>query len=308
MTGNDALLNQLWEDAAHRTNELATHAEAGLTAATEVAAHAQSLGQQAVEAAKALHDEYQQAIAVVTHAAQQARHASDEARRAVADVPEEARGTGQSLVDLLKAVHDELQELGALRVKVVGEVATAAQQADHQFSHLAQQVLALSNGLDHGVRQAGADAEALREILEKGGTEIETARGTIHETLRQLGQNASTFTTAVGEQIVAVLRTMADSTTKFCNAAVQGVNSLAATTRGSLLDETEQDTDPTATWVDWALVPVHTSASEFVAFVPTASAALTAAVAVVLDGAEKAVTGLETVSRSLQAALPRTNA
>lgn len=76
-------LNELMDEAALRATDLASRAEAGAAAAGEVSEQAEALGTQAIDEAKSVHAEYQEAIAAIRQAAGHAREASDEAGRAV---------------------------------------------------------------------------------------------------------------------------------------------------------------------------------------------------------------------------------
>src|SRR4029450_1388001 len=241
---SDAVLNQLLEDAAVKATELASHAEAGAVAATSVAKHAQTLGSQAVDAAKSLHAQYEQAIAAVKHAAEHSHGAADDARGSLANVPDAAMQVGATAADLFESLHTELGELAAMRGGQLKEVATSAGDTEQEFHLLAQEVQELSNRLDGGLRQTAVHLEALRLALEKTGTEIEASRGAIGERLRALGESATTFTTEVGLDIGQVLGTMSRGALAVCNAAVHGVNTLAAATRSGILDETAARSEP----------------------------------------------------------------
>jgi hypothetical protein len=297
-------LNQLMEEAALRATDLASRAEAGATAAGEVSEHAEALGTQAIDEAKSVHAEYQEAIAAVRKAAGRARAASDEAGLAVLAVPEATQKAGAAVEHLLTALHTEISELGELRVRSVQALADSAKQAEAEFHDLSLQVQELATQLESGLKEAVTHAERLEQVLENTGNQVEKARLSIKDALLDLGKVAGGTTGDVGHVLEQFTAVASHGLVDFCNNAIRLNNELTAAVRTGYLDETKTSQDPDQTWVEPAFQSLHSALAGFAQLLSPAETVLMETVSTILTEGEKAVTSLDAVAQSLRQAVP----
>jgi hypothetical protein len=290
----------LAEEAAHRTGELASHAEAGATAAGEVVQQAETLGTLAVDEAKSLHQEYQEAIAALHLAAERAHEASNEAGRAVLSIPEATQKAGIAVEGLMTALHKELTEMGELRSRSVQAVSDSAKQAEAEFRDLSLQIQELATQLDTGLKEAVAHVQRLELVLENAGTQVDKARQSIRDSLLDLGKVGGGTTGDVGHALEQVTAVASHGIVDFCNNA----NELMASVRTGFLDETESAPDPDKTWVEPAFQSLHDAVAGFAQLLSPAETVLMETVSTILAEGEKAVTSLDTVAQSLRQAVP----
>jgi ABC-type transporter Mla subunit MlaD len=299
---------QLAEEAALRTTEFASRAEAGATAAGDVIEQAEALGTHAIEEARSVHSEYQEAIAAIRHAAEQAREAAGEARRAVLSVPEATQKTGTAVESLLAELHTEIREMGELRVRSVQTLSDSAKQAEAEFHDLSLQVQELVTQLESHLKEAGSHVERVQQVLESAGTQIETARQSIKDALLDLGKVAGGTTGDVGHVLEQVTAAASHGIVDFCNNAIRLHNDLTAAVRTGYVDETETDPDPDQTWVEPAFKTLHDAIAGFAQLLSPAETVLMDTVSTILAEGEKAVSSLDAVALSLRQAVPEGHA
>lgn len=298
---------EISEQAALRTTDFAARAEAGATHAGEVVEQAEALGTHAINEAKSLHAEYQEAIAAIRQATGHAHEASDEAGLEVLKVPEATQKAGAAVEGLATALHTEITEMGELRARSVQAVSDSAKQAEAEFHDLSLQFQELATQLETNLNETVSHVQRLENVLEEAGTKIEKARVSIKEALLDLGKVGGGTTGDVGhvmEQITAVAST---GIVDFCNNAIRLHNDLMATARTGYLDETKSTPDPAKTWVDPAFEPLHEAVAGFAMLLSPTETVLMDVVSAILSEAEKAVTSLDTVVLALQQAVPEEN-
>lgn len=298
------LFVDLAEEAAHRTGELASHAEAGATAAGEVVQQAETLGTLAVDEARSLHQEYQEAIAAIGQAGAHAHEASDEAGRAVLSMPEATQKAGTAVEGLMTALHKEITEMGELRSRSVQAVSDSAKQAEAEFRDLSLQIQELATQLDSGLKEAVAHVERLQQVLENAGTQVDKARQSIRDSLLDLGKVGGGTTGDVGHALEQVTAVASHGIVDFCNNAIRLHNELTASVRTGFLDETESAPDPDKTWVEPAFQSLHDAVAGFAQLLSPAESVLMETVSTILAEGEKTVTSLDTVAQSLRQAVP----
>jgi hypothetical protein len=302
------LFVDLAEDAALKTTEMAARADAGATAAGEVVQQAETLGTLAVDEARSIHAEYQEAIAAIHQAAGRAREAAGEVGRAVLSVPEATQKAGTAVEGLLTALHQETSEMGELRVRSMQALADSAKQAEAEFHDLSLQVQELATQLETGLNEAAAHVHRLELVLENAGTQVDKARQSIREALLDLGKVAGGTTGDVGHVLEQVTAVASHGIVDFCNNAIRLHNELTAGVRTGHLDETESAPDPDKTWVDPAFEPLHEAVAGVAQLLSPAEAVLVETVSTILAEGEKAVSSLDAVALSLRQAVPEERA
>jgi ABC-type transporter Mla subunit MlaD len=298
-------LEQLWEEAGRRLVELSGRADAGATAAGHMIERAQTIGIQAIDEAKNLHAEYEEAIAAVKHAAEEAEKAADEAGRVVLAVPGEVHKAATAVSELLSAVHQEIHELGELRVKLVNGLSESAKQADTEFNDLALQVQEFAAHLDARLKEASDHVERLEQILENAQTEVHKTRDRFKDAVLHLGKAAGETTGDTTHALEQILAAVSYDIVSFCSNTVRLHNDLTAAVRTDFLNETKDQPDPTETWVEPALKTLREAIAGFALLPIPAETMLVDTVATILGEGEKAVASLDTVAGALRQAVPQ---
>jgi hypothetical protein len=302
--GMTAVLNDLLEEAARRTGELAARAEAGAAGASDLAEQARALGLRSVDEAKDARAGYAEAVAAVQHAANEAREAVDAAGTALLAVPKQAQTAGAAVAELLTGLHDELVQLGALRARLLEGVATSAQQAEVEFHDLARQVSDFTHRLDTRLMETAGHVEYLQGAVDAAGRKLEEARERSTGALAALVKEAAATTSDVGHVIEQVTAVVSTKMVMLANTAVARNNELTARVREAWTDETKDHPDPAETWMETALQPLREAVVGLAGFGPAAEPVLVDALASMLDEGSKAVDSLGAAARSLQDALP----
>jgi chromosome segregation ATPase len=282
----DPLINQLFEEAAGRAQELAEEATEAMHAVGTLAGEAASLKETVASQADEAHRRYQELAAEMEEAEARLQAAAGETSAGLDRLAAHAGGASRERVAaLLASVHAGLDRLDELRGRVDAAFHEGMDAAGAGFEQLGGQVGQAAEALQRGSQDASEAISGFQQGAAAAEQEVEEARGELLDAVESASAAAAAQAEAVGEAMGASLAGARDVLVAFRDGLLEAHNEVMVAARAKFTEEAP---------------PAATSALQGVATAADALAGLCAGEQESLEGAAQQV--IASVERSVAAA------
>lgn len=298
------VLSQLLEEAVQHSTELTGRAEAATKEVAEVLEGATALTDFALAEADALHKDIADALEAIGHARGQVDTEAGRASTVLDDLPARADATESAVRELLAGVREDVTHLSELRARLLTRVDESNQQTDTEFQDLARRVQDLQERLEARLTAADDHVKQLRQAVDEARTHLGDDQHRLREAIQSLGVLGTDKAHAFVGSMHAVMVIIGRNVVEFCNDVLKAHNDGLKALRAGFTDESPAAPDPSETWVHEALQPIRDAVAEFALLPPPAEESLGDSATSIVQKADKALTALDAIARSLEHAAP----
>jgi ABC-type transporter Mla subunit MlaD len=180
------LLNDLLEEGATRTAELADNVNAASHAIDELVKRAQALAERVASEGDDAHQEFQAALTALEQAGQELGAAADGADGHLETLAGKAGEVRGRATELLAGVRKAVEELESHKEQLATTLQQRTQAAEQDFERLGEHLEALQTAAEEKLQAADTAVDAFKTALAEALDDVEEAQGRVFDHIQEL--------------------------------------------------------------------------------------------------------------------------